>query len=419
MQIPITLILSISFGFIKPIYGHNQGNCSHLFSALTLQENRTYEIVQNIESFLHRNWRLPNLQLETEMPKDEITQLKAWFKQYPKPSKRVHFIPLAPEAPEMVTYNWKPQNFERINYGIESHEINNWVNKKKGSWSGLYVAADPLSSTQYGPFLMEVVLYKDRFPIKTKNALSWKKIERFHVGIDSSKREFQHPLAGNTGHYVIQDLRAIKEIRWPDKKMIITTWFSAHFNKESSKELFQMAEQWLLTPNYGLSEKINIFLTKPEQMKHYLNHPKSFQNVSSDYWGEWPVKMTDTASPGALRLNGVLTTLLRSSEDLVQLSTGNPLYSKAFKKVMELKEKDFAILESFAKNITPDSRPALILHMLISLRKGDAKMALDKKEKLIALIEEGEKAGHSYIYYKKKIPAEERKNINSLFSNIR
>lgn len=333
----------------------------------------------------------------------EINEMKAWVKAQTIDGHLKLNEPLAPEAPEHVVYNWAlaSTNITNITRGIHKGDVAELIKREKLSHYGMYAMSDPASAGHFGEILMEVAVYKDYYPRLTPNgAINWLAVKDWQFSYDPSAGAGagvnffgnQAP-AFKSESYLIQDLRVIKQLRFPNKKTILGTWFELDFiaQETSLENLVHVAEQWLMTPNYSAAERAAIVAQNPQKFIEYINFKPEASWNTGGHVGYKGVSTT------VLRLEGVLKTLFKTEHELVNprtLQTNYALLAELWK-TLPITEKQQ--LEFIRDNLT-ESRIKRILAFIIAI---ETPAFAQEKKALIAHLAQSDQANKVFAFYRK------------------
>ena len=168
------------------------------------------------------------------------------------------------------------------------------------------------------------------------------------------------------GHYFIQDLRVIKALKYPDKSFIKALWFnlkSSGFSEgqwRGRENLLISATQWLFTPNYSNSEKMEIIEQDSERFFSYFNSQGQPSLVNNG-----PVER-DARS---ILMNSVLNSIFASTENFIEPESGAWNFNKLEANILAASPEQFNRFKWFIDHIKPSLEVRSILTFAASSRE--------------------------------------------------
>ncbi len=329
---------------------------------------------QNIPPYLETTARL-DIKGKKASARKWVQDLKA---DHPNKEHILFDKPLAPNAPEFSLYNWEEEiNFENLTQGVSVKNLNALVKKSRLVDSGLYGATHPLSSITYGSILMEVVVYKDKYPVKQHDgSVKMKPIKPHQIMRDSlgetwdnSDISSQYGLPHN--YFVVYDLAVIKELRWPPKDFIKGMWESVEYAKLNPLKMISImsaSTQWVFSPNYTKKERARLFRSSPTKLSQAAEH---LAGPGRDFSYPFSKKRKNINSD-ELFINGILKTVLNSNKDFINLRTGEINLPKAYRAFLKLSGEAREALQIFLRSSDSKSRIFLFLRLFIEIENGSS-----------------------------------------------
>lgn len=300
---------------------------------VTIAENKCSDLLLDMSWVLKndsRPMRLESPRIFEREDKLRLSQARSWAHQKTKTTGRLKFKPVVPDAPEESFYNWAPYAWqaENIQTGFSRKQVKELLEHKHINQLGFYVSHDPFYSSYYGDTVMEVVVYKDYFPVEVDGAIRWKKINDSYMSVDITMgsdwaRQYSFLGVAPKDYRCIYDLRLIKELRWPRKEMILSLWRDLRVSALRTRLddsydgilRLKILWQWLLTPNYSLSERIEIANLDREKFAYWFNYREDGNFIPPRDPGE-------NLNTEALFMNNALEILLGHSGDFIDAITG-------------------------------------------------------------------------------------------------
>ncbi|MDC0980471.1 hypothetical protein OAQ84_01910 [Bdellovibrionales bacterium] len=384
-------------------------NCSDMLNLLS-SENEKFSMfildikndAKSLKSLFSRDWRI-DLSKIPHMSSSEVrrnlAEQRKWAKQILAEKGALpvndHSIDLTEEP---VLYNWgrEMQNIRNVQVGISNSDLKSLLTQKNPAHLGIYAASDPVSSALFGDVLVKIRLYRP--------------LSSYQLSDDPTSRSggpMNLPLPFfKTGSYSIRDIRGVKKFSFPNRSLILQSWF-AEDNDFTLEAYRKFSSQWLLTPNYSAQERHLVFRSDRERFFNYLDH------VTYDF-DLFPVY---EAKPkrfniNELKLNSVFETLLNSSQMFVAYD-GVINYKAALEAIKKLDNADLDSLKKFIDR-SEKSRFQMVLDYTIAMSEGRISKINDAKTELINYLAYVHNDSKSYKFYKKEIIDSELNSINSL-----
>ena len=393
----IVLLLTLSSASAEN--RRNSSDCAQLF----------HSISNNPLGLIYSWPDIPNH--HQSMTKKQYKELIAWIHSESEKSGAILFKPIDPQAPEIVGYNWfdAKENYATLTQGMAKKSALSITKQKHEAHLGLYLKADPYTYANES-ILMEVALYRDKFPIKNHDgSIHWQPIDGTHYSRDPTARMgngndgILHVSGGGTATALVQDLRAIKELRYPNKRVVLDAWFRAKHETPNSPQdaaLARVGQQWLMTPNYSAAERLAIITKDPERFQNFLN-----QKVGAGLHLNYSYKKNSPPfSIESLMLDGVLKALLQSNESFVMLNNNVIRWRAVFAAEKELSGEARKQLKNLTEKIQ-EGRLQSILKIISAENDGVRENAIAAYKKMLR--EEASNAKKVRFYYNPRVIEEE------------
>lgn len=345
------------------------------------------------------------------------SEIRSWIRKNTKNGRLKINKPLASQTPEYVVYNWMrwPSNFENIKLGISSNHLGMFVTpagkERRVGHLGMYAGQDPWGSAHFGEALLEIVLYKDHFPVNKDGKIKFQPITQHQFSTDPSRsaggsvQHFEAPAMS----YVIRDPRIIKELRWPNPEAVLQSWFNAKFEKAIQlSPLVKVGAHWMFAENFSQVERLEIIKTSPERLRSYFNL------VESIYWR--PIdplaRVRETPPFSTLVYNNVLKAILKSEVDFLSEDPRRLSWVLMLQSYRNLPLRDREEVKSILNFLGQDLWLSKILRLVVGV--AERQNADDLKKETIQDYRVMEAALKGYTAYNPKILSMEIKEIEDL-----
>lgn len=416
------LTITLSFALLLGVRASfAQSVCSDLFQSLNENEAWT-------TAWYKRHSKIPDAEKLGTYPgstanpvaSPEDPAIRRWLKARVKDGRLRLDTPLAPEAPEDVVYNWMrwPANYENVKLGVSEGNLRMFVDpsgkpKKVGNL-GLYGGQDPWGSNQFGEALMEIVLYKDLFPIKVGNRIRFKKISRHQLSKDPARgaggsiQYFDEPPMS----YVIRDPRVIKELRWPNREAVMGSWLHTTFADDwRNQALTKVGAHWMFAENFSQAERLQVLISTLERVRKY------FKLAESAHWSHLaPVKTASTTPPQSVLIyNNLLRAVFKSKENFLTNENGRLSWKAMLESYKMLSAEDRRSVADFVRALKDDTHFSKMIRLVQAKGDEDHPLAHKLTDQLFDEYRAMHRELKDYLSYDPAILAEEKKELEAVF----